>query len=237
MALGASKTVLINLRRREDRRRAAEAELQRLSGAGFDGAAELMLRDPPPTADGFPTPGARGCFESHLDALKSGLGAANLLILEDDILFDLDAAKAAGSAFGAPGDATADWDIFYGGYALAPGTSAPTDGGLAAVPPSLTLRQTHCVGFSGRIIPSVIAYLEAMKARSPGDPAGGPMHVDGAYSRFRKDNPDVRTVICAPPFALQRSSRSDIAPNQAFDRIPLVRDAVEFLRRRKDRRR
>ncbi len=225
---------MINLKRRADRRRAAEHELARLKSAGDEGGYDLLLRDPPADAAGFPSLGAHGCYQSHLDALKSGLGCRNLLILEDDILFDLDAANIAQ---GALSERSGRWDIFYGGYALAPGAELPSGTGLLTVPPTLILRQTHCVGFSEAIIPTLIAYLEAMKARPAGDPAGGPMHVDGAYSRFRRDHPGVRTVICSPPFALQRSSRSDIAPNQAFDRIPVFREAVDFVRRFRDRRR
>lgn len=234
MALGAERTVLINLRRRADRRRAAERELARLQAAGFEAAIEIMLRDPPDAEAGFPSLGAHGCFQSHLDALKSARGDRNLLILEDDILFDLAAAPAAQSAFC---EKEADWDIFYGGFAIAPGAAPVAGSGLATVEPCYVLRQTHCVGFSGSIIPKLIDYLEAMKARPAGDPAGGPMHVDGAYSRFRRDHPGIRTVVCAPPFALQRSSRSDIAPNRAFDRVPVVREAIGLLRRIKDGRR
>jgi hypothetical protein len=222
------------LRRRADRRRAAEEELSRLGAAGFDASCEIMLRDPPAEAAGFPSLGAHGCFESHLAALKAARGARNLLILEDDILFDLAAAPAARSAFGAR---AGDWDIFYGGYAIAPGAEPLAGAGLAEVAPDYVLRQTHCVAFAGAVIPALIDYLEAMKARPPGDPAGGPMHVDGAYSWFRRANPSVRTLVCAPPFALQRSSRSDIAPNRAFDRVPVVREAIDLLRRMAERRR
>lgn len=232
MALGASRTVLINLKSRADRRKAAERELMRLGAAGYDNDCEILLRDPPNDAAGFPSRGAHGCFQSHLDSLKNAAGCASLLILEDDIRFNLAAAGAARSAFS---KATPSWDIFYGGGVFAPGSRAPAGSGLIAVDPDLALRQAHCIGFSGTVISSLISYLEAIKSRRPGAPEGGPMHVDGAYNRFRRDNPHLRTVLCAPAFGLQRSSRSDIAPNRLFDRLPIAREGAELLRGLKSR--
>lgn len=232
VALGASRTVLINLRRRKDRKKAAERELMRLGAAGYDNDCEILVADPPSEAAGFPSIGAHGCFQSHLEALKGSIGCASLLILEDDIRFNLD---AAGDARGAFSKSTPAWDIFYGGYVFAPGFAAPDDSGLVPIGPDIELRQAHCAGFSGAVIPALVDYLEAIKRRPPGDPAGGPMHVDGAYNRFRRDNPDLRAVICAPAFGLQRSSRSDIAPNRGFDRMPVARETAELLRGIKDR--
>lgn len=36
------------------------------------------------------------------------------------------------------------------------------------------------------------------------------MHVDGAYSWFRKDHPFLRTLLADPELGYQRPSRSDI---------------------------
>ncbi len=57
----------------------------------------------------------------------------------------------------------------------------------------------------------MVDYLEAMLQRPKGSPDGGPMHVDGAYSWFRRAHPEVAAYVCTPSVAQQRSSRSDIS--------------------------
>jgi hypothetical protein len=47
---------------------------------------------------------------------------------------------------------------------------------------------------------------------------GGPMHVDSAYSWFRKDI-DCTTSIAHPPLGYQRSSLSDISGPSNLDRL------------------
>ena len=56
------------------------------------------------------------------------------------------------------------------------------------------------------------------------------MHVDGAYSRFRADNPDVRTFVAMPELGYQRPSRTDIHALRWFDRLPIIKDAVQAAR-------
>lgn len=46
--------------------------------------------------------------------------------------------------------------------------------------------------------------------REPGDPAGGPMHLDAALTTFRQSYPDIVTLIADPNLGWQRPSRSDI---------------------------
>ena len=59
------------------------------------------------------------------------------------------------------------------------------------------------------------------------------MHVDGAYSCFRAANPGCLTV--AVRLGYQRRSRSDIAQNAWFDRVPIIRMAVSIARSLMDR--
>ena len=58
-----------------------------------------------------------------------------------------------------------------------------------------------------------VLFMEELQQRPPGHPDGGPMHIDGAYSTFRVQNPDVVTLIASPNLGWQRSSRSDVTPN------------------------
>ena len=45
------------------------------------------------------------------------------------------------------------------------------------------------------------------------------MSPDGGVGWFRRDNPDVATVLVTPSLAHQRPSRSDLSPRW-FDRVP-----------------
>ncbi len=61
------------------------------------------------------------------------------------------------------------------------------------------------------------------------------MHVDGAFSRFRADHPDVVTLAALPPLGYQRPSRTDIHALRFYDRWPVLRDIVDAFRRMKQR--
>ena len=75
------------------------------------------------------------------------------------------------------------------------------------------------------------AYLGAMLERKPGDPLGGPMHVDGAYNWFRRAHAHHIAVAAVPELGYQRASRTDIHDLRWFDRWPGVRAAVAVIRR------
>jgi hypothetical protein len=184
-------------------------------------------------ANGFPSVGARGCFDSHLGCLKLALqsGWKSVLILEDDISFSPHINSVTIKI--SERLAVPDWDFAYFGY-----HSSGTIGRLAksntktftldAV--SQDVREAHFYAVNGRIFDRLIGYLEQVLSRPPGHPLGGPMHVDGAYTMFRSANPDCVTLYAAPKLGWQRPSRSDISPG-ARDNMPIVKTALSLSRR------
>jgi len=60
------------------------------------------------------------------------------------------------------------------------------------------------------------------------------MHVDGAYSTIRAQNPQLNTYAYSPTLGYQRSSRSDITSARFFDRTPGLQKPVRMLRKLKD---
>ena len=82
----------------------------------------------------------------------------------------------------------------------------------------------------GGAIPKLIDGLETILSRPPGHPFGGPMHVDGAYSTIRMQNPDLKTYAHRPSLAFQRPSRTDIGELKWFDRIERLRPLMGILR-------
>lgn len=217
---------IINLKSRADRRQRIAAEMKRI-GAQIDGERIAFFEAiRPDSAGDFPSIGARGCFYSHLGAIRRAEQEAKgaFLILEDDVIFAKDFQKTASPAF--RDIAQKPWDIFYGGYAeLEIG-----DGAAFPVKAETRIVAAHCVGFKAELASSLADYLEAMASRPPESGEGGPMHVDGAYSWFRKANPHLTTLAAAEPIAYQSASRSDITPGSSLDKIPVIREVAQFAR-------
>jgi hypothetical protein len=215
---------VINLESRSDRRRLIERQLRSVGWR-----ASFSQSQKPSDAAGFPSAGARGCFVSHLAMLTKGLehAGSHVLIMEDDLKFSacfsdrwqrcIEALKVQ------------DWDMLYAGH-----YQSDLQEGLNLLPPTVPISCTHFMLFNERIISTLIDNLQAMLRRPPGDPLGGPMHVDGAYSLIRARNPEIRTFAYAPSLGSQRPSRSDIAPNFILDRLSLLNPSMLIYRRIKE---
>ncbi|WP_354290042.1 hypothetical protein [Sphingomonas sp. PvP055] len=216
---------IINLPNRVDRRKGAVATLRGL-GAEIDGrriAFHEATR--PDSAGGFPTIGTRGCFLSHLGALQAAraAGATSLLILEDDVAISRsEMARLPGTLAAL---AREPWDVFYGG-SPATETTSP----LSPVAPDEAVMLAHFIAFSKPAIAALVPYLEAILAREPGSPEGGPMHVDGAYSWFRAARPDLRAFAATPHIAHQQSSRTDIHALGSSDTNALLQPLLQVAR-------
>lgn len=221
---------IINLPHRRDRRREMAEQLNRI-GLSFDSAGvRLFSAVRPETSEGFPSVGARGCFLSHLAVLRDACeqGFERILILEDDVNFVDDFVARMREIETALGNA--DWSIFYGGYALK--THLQTGGAEAVVFAEAAdpIQTTHFISFRGRAICDAVSFLETLLSRPPGDPRGGPMHVDGAYNWFRNQCASRVTLLAVSPLGYQRSSRTDIHAHRWFDRTQGIRSGVGLLR-------
>ncbi len=227
------KIYIINLPSRDDRRREMDAQLKRIGLSLISPDLELFAAIRPPDAGDFPSIGARGCFLSHLGALRNAVahGHERVLILEDDLNFSDDFIRRM-PLVGERLDC-ADWSMFYGGYRL--DRAVPTaDGGCAVLPARDGVQTTHFVGFRGPAIAAAVAYLEAQLDRPPGDARGGPMHIDGSYSWFRRDHPELMTLLAVPELGHQRASKTDVTDLGLRDTVPVVRNVVAGLRRMKN---
>lgn len=228
------RVYIINLAKRADRRRDIEDQLVRVGLSLTSSRVVLFnavcVKDPA----GFPTAGARGCFLSHLGVLQDAAvrGFGSVLILEDDVNFVENflsrSEELANALSGVP------YSVFYGGhrFVLAP----PPDGGRGWVDVDSTalVGLSHFIGVRGSAVADAAGYLKAMLARIPGDPSGGPMHVDGAYNWFRQAHPHHRTVAAMPELGFQRASRTDVHELAWYDKLPFIRDVTVTLRRRRN---
>ncbi len=218
------RIVVISLPERLDRRRRVSKQLAQI-GSPIGGNVEFFDAVRPTEAAGFPSIGARGCFLSHLAVLERSLaeGSPRTLVLEDDVVFASDFATRAPELLAQL--AATKWDLAYLGHEAhgdVNGTGwVRFDGPVQClhgytVHPSATHR--------------ICNELRTILARDPGDPRGGPMHVDGAFCTIRVQHPEIRTILAVPPLVTQGGSRSDIAVPRWFDRAPIVRHLVQTIR-------
>ncbi len=221
------KSYIVNLPSRTDRRRQMNRMLKRLGPSPQDGRIEYFPAIRPESAGGFVSIGARGCFMSHLGLLKKArdAGLPRVLIMEDDLEITPDFTAMSSALIKVL--EREDWGFAYFGHALSDETEPASSEPLR--PYQGPIQLTHFFAINGKILPRVVDFLETLLQRPPGHPDGGPMHVDGAYSTFRKQNPDVLTLAARPNLGWQRSSKSDIHSHW-FDSVPGLSTAVSVLR-------
>jgi glycosyl transferase family 25 len=213
-------TIVINLAHRTDRRAGMESQLR---AVGWN--AEFFSAIRPREAAGFPSIGARGCFLSHLAVLRMARerDVSKLIILEDDLNFVADFKIRWDDL--QPKLDSIEWSMTYAGHMLA---AAPT--GLHLLPPTSGVQCAHFVVIHRHAIATFIDNLEMIATRPSGDPLGGPMHVDGAYSTIRAQHANLNTFYVSPVLGYQRSSRTDIGDLRWFDRVRLLRPLIATIR-------
>ncbi|MGC3940396.1 glycosyltransferase family 25 protein [Roseobacter sp. EG26] len=229
------KLYVINLESRPDRRREMLSELSRI---GLDAQSPLVTffaAVKPDAAGTFPSIGARGCFLSHLGVLRQARDAGHqiILILEDDAAITPDCLTQVASVMNEL--VTTEWSLAYLGHridaARMPGPDLARTGHWRELPSDVGIETTHAMLIHQQALTPLIDYFERMMSRPAGHPDGGPMHVDGAYSWFRRDHPERLTVITPRQYVVQRASRSDIASPSWKDSLPFL----GLLRRLKNR--
>jgi glycosyl transferase, family 25 len=221
------RVAIINLPSRPDRLRALGAELARI---GFDIGGPKVTIPPAPEpsdADGFPSRGVFGNFLSHLDIIESAWrdGLNNVLVLEDDAIFRAQfqtypVAEVLGSR---------PWDMCFIGHAL---DLAPHADGFVRT--DAPFKWAHCYAVDRSIMPRLTDYLRKTIERPVGHPAGGKMYIDGAFSLFRQQNPDVISLLSAPCQSSQKGSPSNLAGRRWYDMNSLTRPAVIAARALRD---
>lgn len=224
---------VINLANRADRRAEIQVQLQRVGLSLDNPPVRLFPAVRPESPGAFPSIGSRGCFLSHLAVLKDAAtaGCQRILIFEDDLDFAPAGLATIEPAFEALSGQ--DWGVFYGGHRI--DKVLPPDGPIQVVEPTLPITLGHFVGIRAPWIEVAVHYLEAMLGRPAGDPRGGPMHVDGAYSWLRAEHPTLETWIAVPELGVQRASRTDIHELRWYDTWPGVRDMTQAARRMRRR--
>ena len=218
------RAFLINLPERTDRLRDMQAQLRRIGVSTADGV-EYFKGIVPVRQDNWPSIGARGNFLSHYNVLRQARdrGLQSVAVLEDDC--DFPPYFATVQERFAEQLATVDWGIVFFGHV----EHIPVRAGPYLWPMDDRSITQHFYAVHSRVLGRMVAYLEEVIARPSGHPLGGPQYIDGAFSMFREQNPDVVTLLAIPSLGWQRSSRSDLHPRW-FDRPRSPRGLVNWLR-------
>lgn len=229
---------VINLPERTDRLGRVRKELTAIGSAIYDGdgGVDVFPAYKYPERAGFPSAGVRGCYLSHLKCLRLAHAAnrQSVLILEDDVAFS-SALSRLTPALVVQLDSL-DWDIlFFGHFGTgdipdARATISPNE--VSFVPWAREIQGMHFYAVNGRIFPQLFADLERHIHGIEGDQEHGPMPIDGAFNIFRRNNPNIRTLIAQPKLGWQASSRSDITP-RLIDRIPFLQPVLRPIRKLK----
>jgi hypothetical protein len=221
------RVAIINLPSRPDRLRALGAELRRI-GFGIGNPKVTIPHAPQPSdANGFPSRAVFGNFLSHLDIIETAWrdGLNNVLVLEDDAIFRATFRTSPVTET----LASQPWDICFIGHAL---DLAPhVDRFVRSDAP---FKWAHCYAVNRSIMPRLANYLRETMERPVGHPAGGKMYIDGAFSLFRQQNPDVISLLSAPCQSSQKGSPSNLAGRRWYDKSPLTRPAVIVARALRD---
>lgn len=222
-----AKSYVINLPQRHDRRQTMVLELKHI-GVTLPSDKVIFFPAVKPSDQGnFPSVGARGCFLSHLailtDARNQGL--KNVLIMEDDLSFTSTLAQYQTEIVTKL--ANTEWDMVYLGHEEPIQLGSAIDLQPAVGP----VMKSHFLAINGRVLDKLVGFLETLLSRPGGHPLGGPMHVDGAYSTFREQNPEIITCLATPIWGFQRPSPSDIAAKHMLDKVPGVRQLLAVGRK------
>jgi GR25 family glycosyltransferase involved in LPS biosynthesis len=194
------KVYCISLAGRPDRRAEAEAQFARV---GLGGRVEFVV------VRKHPTDCEQGIYESHLQCLSRGLaeGATQILVFEDDILFDGFTAAALERCV-AFLEAEPEWHMLFLGCMVKGSRRTPFTGVAQVRYRSLT----HAYAIHRR-------FAEQLVAR--------PWH-GVPYDDFLRDLKDERTFALSPSFAFQSNSPSD---NERYLPLDRVRRLLGGLRR------
>lgn len=187
---------------RPERRAHLRGELLR---SGFGGRVLVARR--PDEADGFRSPGSRGCVESHLACLRAAheQGVEVCIIAEDDLLVAPGAAKLVRTIARELEDR--EWSTVYLGHLPASPVRSQRVHPLTrhvVRSEGWEVLGAHFVAVHRRALPALIENFERRFL-----PGGHRIDSDGIHNEFRRDA-GLDTLICVPNMAIQGPSPSGI---------------------------
>ena len=225
------RIAIIHLPERLDRLREISSELNRMGIHAADEKVFFPYAPRPDNPNGFPSKAIYGNFLSHLSILKAAQAdnLKNILVLEDDAMFSR--SMINGQAALTEQLERAEWDLCFFGHSLTSELSGQPRG---LIPHRAEFMWAHCYAVNARVLPKLIAYLEKTIDAPAGDPQGGKLYIDAAFTLFRRFHPEVITLVGNPMLCRQRGSDSSIACGRWYRSIRALAPAVSLIRSLKD---
>ena len=210
---------VIHLPDRVDRFRALKRELRCLGIDLHDPKVQVPHAPKPGDANGFPSKGVYGNFLSHYEILKGALhdGLRTVWVLEDDAIFSRRMLRQQEQIVEFLSQTP--WDLCYFGHGLKCELVNMAEGLVRYSGP---FRHAHCYAASSQVLARLVSYLEETMDNPPGHPRGGRMYVDGAFSLFRRWNPDVVSLVANPLMCRQKGCRSSLGAVRWYDQYRLT---------------
>lgn len=214
---------------RPERRIHLERELER---SGLPYHIRISIR--PSEANGFPSAGYRGCFESHLANLRMARdeGVDVAVLVEDDVVIVRGLSPLLGDLVAEA--RSLEWSMIYLGY-LSKGSPNRRDQ-LELVTAHIArsvgweVYGSHFVGVNSSSFDTLIENFEARLR-----PSGHRISPDGVLNEYRRDR-SVDTLLCVPNLARQGPSPSGISSGRGIKTTllanPTARAVVEEVKRR-----
>ncbi len=169
---------VVNLPDRKDRRKKIIQELNKVEIPLVPNKTEIFPAIRPSSAQGFPNAAVRGCFLSHLNIIKEAKRRklANVLIMEDDLVISKDFKIAQNSIVQKLHQT--NWGFVYLGHR----EKLEQTSQVTLQPWSQPIVTAHFYGINSVIFDRLIAFLEELQQRPPGDWGVDSASCDRAYN-------------------------------------------------------
>jgi glycosyl transferase family 25 len=222
------RIAVIHLPEREDRYDSLARELRAIGADIRHPKVEIPFAPMPEDANGFPSRGVYGNFLSHLAILRQAMndGLRNIWVLEDDAIFSRRMCCNQDALVQNLSGRT--WDLCFFGHSLDKKRLATMPIGLVSA--TADFKWAHCYAANARVLPRLVTHLEQAVNRPVGDPLGGKLYIDAAFTLFRHFNPDVVVLAANPVLSVQKGSVSSLAQRRGYDDIVLARPVVAAAR-------
>jgi glycosyl transferase, family 25 len=222
---------IIHLPEREDRYTALARELRGLQIDIRESKVEIPFAPKPKDRNGFPSCGVYGNFLSHFDILSRALkdGLQNIWVLEDDAIFSRRMARTQAALVNKL--ESAPWDLCFFGHSPTPGLPKQPEG---LVPSKEEFIWAHCYAVNARVLPRLVAYMNRSMELPVGHSDGARVYIDAAFTLFRRQNPDVLTLLSNPTLSVQKGCLSSLNDARWYDRYSFPRPFIAAARRVRD---
>jgi glycosyl transferase, family 25 len=222
---------IIHLPNRLDRYQSLSTELRDL-GIDIRQPKVQIPHAPVPTDwNGWPSRGVYGNFLSHLGILRQALqdGLQTVWVLEDDAIFSRRMLREQQALVETLKER--EWGLCFFGHSL---TDELADQPTGFVAPNADFIWAHCYAVHARALPRLVSYLEQAVVLPEHHPEGSRLYIDGAFTLFRRLNPDVVALVYNPALSIQKGCTSSLNDRKWYDAVPVTRPLVSLVRSARD---